>query len=136
MSTILIALLPFAIFMFEPKSTHQVLILDKSNNLYLSAIDCSTVAWTKNEKQLWDVIKIDSNDFLLRHKKFKSFLCLMKNRVFLCFSKSAATKFNQKSFDKDIQLIYCLNQKFNYMKDVYLYDQNEQRVQNNENNDS
>jgi hypothetical protein len=119
----LLALLPFAIFLVEPKSKHQVLIQNKNDGSYLCATDCSSVEWTHDQPQLWDIVK-SKNDFLIKNKKHKSYLCLINDQIILCFSESIAKRFTELELNTlgtpGIRFVYCFNNDFNYMKDVYL----------------
>lgn len=120
MASILIALAPFAILLLEPKSTHQVFIQDEYSGSFLNAVDCSSVDWTEKEPELWDVIQMKDN-FLIRNKKQKSYLSLVSNQLLLSFSVSMAKKFTSDEANKlGFRFIYCFNNDFNYMKDVYL----------------
>ena len=120
MSSILLALLPFAIFLVEPKSKHQVLIQNNDDGSYLCATDCSSVQWAQNQPQLWDIVK-SKGDFLIKNKKHKSYLCMINDQIILCFSESIAKRFTQEELDSfGMRFIYCFNNDFNYMKDVYL----------------
>lgn len=120
MSSILLALLPFAIFLVEPKATHHVIIQNEKDGSFLNASDCSTTEWSYGKPQLWEIVHSQDHT-LVRNKKYKSFLSLINDEIILCYSPSLAKKFSKNDSKWDgIKLIYCFNNDFNYMKDVYL----------------